>query len=117
MKFLGLNWLGQASRRNLPPAGIDGIVWLSTITSSYLVFAPLTHCPPTSGVLDTLRIGPAPPNFTGPTMVLRSVAATASRIAALLLTSLVRLSTSTATSSTPWEKPIGWVHCFFVLAS
>src|SRR4026207_1193369 len=102
---------------SLPPVGILGACELSTITSSYLCVLPLIHWPSPRGVLLTFLNGPPPPHFTSPTTVFRLVAATASRIEAWLPRSLVRLSASTATSNSACAKPIGCVHCRFVLDS
>ena len=97
--------------RACPESGICGARVLLTTIRSKGYFVPLRHWPPTSGVLDTFLNGPLPPNLTGPTIVLRSVAASASRIDALSAP-FDRLRTSAATSSSAWEKPSGCVHCF-----
>src|ERR1700683_1215337 len=85
---------------------------LSTIFRSNGHFSPLTHWPPSTGVLQTLGCG-CPVNLIGPTRVARSVALSASRMEAWSVGSFARLSVSIATSQSAWEYPSGWVHCFF----
>ena len=47
-----------------------GAVLLKTMSKSYFHFLPLTHCPPTRGVMQTLGTGLSGPPFQviGPTI-------------------------------------------------
>src|SRR5258705_13068600 len=93
----------QAIASILPPTGISGAVRLSVMTMSYLLPSLRRHWPPTSGVLVTFLAAnggtPLPFHAILPTTVSRLVAAMASTVALALPTSLVRLSTSVATSN------------------
>src|SRR5512137_37426 len=81
------------------------------MTISHGQFLPLTHCPPTRGVLEKFFSL----YLTGPTSVFRLVAAMASRT--LALSRVCALFKASATiSKAAYLKPIGCVHCFLVFA-
>ena len=69
----------QTSARSLPPTGMFGAVAFSQMTRSKPL-AVFVHCPPTNGVFETFFTGPFA-QLTGPTIVFRSVATIAARIA------------------------------------
>src|SRR5665213_461771 len=75
----------------------------------------MRHWPPTSGVLVTFLAANGgtflPSQATGPTIVLRLVAAMVFTSEAESFGSSARLRTSTATSNSECTKPIGCVHC------
>ena len=86
--------------------GIAGYCLLVVTTKSYIHFFPGTHCPPTSGVVQTFLtgmvvywLGGVPCHCTGPTMVLSLVLRTASITDAAESGFCARLNASSATSN------------------
>src|SRR5208283_658879 len=99
------SFLYAGSGTALRSTGIGGYLRLSVTTKSYIHFFPGTHCPLTSGVVQTFLtgivvhwLGGGPCHCTGPTIVLSLVVRTASITDAAESGFCVRLKTSIATS-------------------